>query len=318
MNFETARRVLAIEAKTLESLRDSLGNSFQKTVDAILACSGRVVVTGMGKSGLIGHKISATLASTGTPAFFLHPADALHGDLGMVKQEDVVLALSNSGETEEILRLVPQLKRIGAFIVGVTGSAQSSLAGLSDLHITVIVEREGCPLELAPMASTTAQLALGDALCAELMEHRNFRKEDFALFHPGGKLGKRFMRVSELMHAGDELPLVPPSAPMRDVIYEISSKKLGMTVVGGGGSVAGVITDGDVRRLLEKHGGSLMEMTAGDCCTPSPVTIQPDALAAEALNLLESRKITAVLVTSADKRILGVLHLHDLWRLQLI
>ncbi|MEJ2367253.1 MAG: KpsF/GutQ family sugar-phosphate isomerase [Acidobacteriota bacterium] len=318
MNFETARRVLAIEAKTLESLRDSLGDSFQKTVDAILACSGRVVVTGMGKSGLIGHKISATLASTGTPAFFLHPADALHGDLGMVKQEDVVLALSNSGETEEILRLVPQLKRIGAFIVGVTGSAQSSLAGLSDLHITVIVEREGCPLELAPMASTTAQLALGDALCAELMEHRNFRKEDFALFHPGGKLGKRFMRVSELMHAGDELPLVPPSAPMRDVIYEISSKKLGMTVVGGGGSVAGVITDGDVRRLLEKHGGSLMEMTAGDCCTPSPVTIQPDALAAEALNLLESRKITAVLVTSADKRILGVLHLHDLWRLQLI
>ncbi len=319
MSPGAGRRVLDAEVRALERLRDSLGDAFRGAVDRMASCEGRVVVTGMGKSGLVGHKISATLASTGTPSFFLHPAEAFHGDLGMVKPVDVVLALSNSGETEELVRLVPLLKRLGAFVVAATASEKSTLATLADLHVGVPVDEEGCPLNLAPMASTTAQLALGDALAAELMERRNFKQEDFALFHPGGKLGKRFMRVRDLMHAGGAVPLVLPSTPMREVIFEISAKKLGLAVVAeADGRVVGIVTDGDMRRLLEKHGGALLEMRAGECAHPDPKTISGEALAAEALRILEECKITSLLVLDGSRRVQGVLHLHDLWRLQLI
>lgn len=319
MSTEAARRALAAEIEALQGLHDSLGEAFEAAVARIVACPGRLVVTGMGKSGLVGQKISATMASTGTPSFYLHPADALHGDLGMVKPEDVVLALSNSGETEEILRLAPALKRLGVFLVAVTASSRSTLAGLCDLHLEVLIREEGCPLALAPMASTTAQLALGDALAAELMVRRGFRKEDFALFHPAGALGKRFMRVRELMHGKEAAPKVLPGTLMREAILEVSAKKLGLAVVADeAGKVLGILTDGDLRRLLEAHGGALLEMTAGSCVKGYPQTVSPDALAAEALHLMEERKITSLVVQDEGGHLLGVLHLHDLWRLQLV
>lgn len=319
MSLNGARKVLTVEAEALLRLRDSLDASFSKLVEAALRCKGRVVVTGMGKSGLVGHKISATLASTGTPSFSLHPADALHGDLGMVTKDDVVFALSNSGETDELVALAPILKRIGAFLATATGNPKSTLALAGDLHITVAIDQEACPLGLAPMASTTAQLALGDALAAALIERRGFKAEDFARLHPGGKLGKRLMRVSELMHAGAEIPRVTLGTPMKDALYEISAKKLGHTVVvDGGGKVAGIITDGDMRRLMEQHGGALLEMTAGACMRSKPLTIAPGAMAVEALGLMESRKITSLVVAGPDQTLLGVLHLHDLWGLQMI
>ena len=319
MTLNGAKKVLAVEAEALLRLRDSLDVSFLKLVEAVLHCKGRVVVTGMGKSGLVGQKISATLASTGTPAFSLHPADALHGDLGMVTRDDVVFALSNSGETEELVALAPILKRLGAFLAAATGNAKSTLALACDLHITVAIDQEACPLGLAPMASTTAQLALGDALAAALIERRGFKAEDFARLHPGGKLGKRLMRVSELMHAGAATPRVGLDTRMKDVLYEISAKKLGhAVVVDGAGKVAGIITDGDMRRLIEQHGGALLEMTARTCVHSKPLTIAPGAMAVEALGLMESRKITSLVVTGPDDTLLGVLHLHDLWGLQMI
>ncbi|MEW5764484.1 MAG: KpsF/GutQ family sugar-phosphate isomerase [Acidobacteriota bacterium] len=319
MSLSGAKRVLTLEAEALIRLRDSLDDTFTKVVERVLACPGRVVVTGMGKSGLVARKISATLASTGTPSFFLHPAEALHGDLGMVKGSDLVLALSNSGETEELVRLAPYVKRIGAALVAVTDSPRSTLARAADLHLTVAVDQEACPLGLAPMASTTAQLALGDALAAALIERRGFKPEDFARLHPGGKLGKRLMRVRELMHTGTEVPRVAPDSPVKDAIYEISSKKLGVTLVTDGrGRLAGILTDGDVRRLIEKHGGAFLSMTAGECATANPLTISPDAMAVEALGIMESRKITSIVVADDAGRVAGLLHLHDLWGLQLI
>ena len=319
MSLDGAKKVLTIEAQALLSLRDSLDNTFVEVVERIMSCEGRVVVTGMGKSGLVAHKIAATLASTGTPSFCLHPADALHGDLGMLKREDVILALSNSGETEELVALVPFIKRIGALLACATGNPSSTLAKAADLHVTVAVDREACPLGLAPMASTTAQMALGDALAAALIERREFKAEDFARLHPGGKLGKRLMRVKELMHAGDAVPKLLRDTPMKDAIYEISSKKLGMAVVASeGGKVLGVITDGDLRRFLEKHGGALLQMTAGECMHPNPSRISPNAMAVEALDILESRKITSLVVADPEGTLLGVLHLHDLWGIQLI
>jgi arabinose-5-phosphate isomerase len=319
VSLDTARRVLGVEAKALEDLAASLGEPFLRAVEVILAAKGRLVVTGMGKSGIVGRKIAATLASTGTPSFFLHPAEALHGDLGMVIEEDVVLALSNSGETEELLRLAPTFRRMKVPVIAITGVPGSGLAGAATVHLPVVIDREACPLGLAPMASTTAQMALGDALAAELMERRGFKSEDFARLHPGGKLGKKLMKVSELMHAGDDLPAVPPTMPMRDVIYEISRKRLGVAVVkGGDGRVAGIITDGDLRRLLERHGGDLLAKTAGECAYPNPATVSPDLLAAEALATLEKRKITSLVVADEDGKLLGVLHLHDLWGIQLI
>jgi arabinose-5-phosphate isomerase len=319
MNLNGAKKVLTVESEALLRLRDSLDVSFAKLVEVILTCKGRVVVTGMGKSGIVGHKISATLASTGTPSFSLHPAEALHGDLGMVTKDDVVFALSNSGETEELVDLAPFFKRMGAFMAAATGNPNSTLARSCDLHITVAIDQEACPLGLAPMASTTAQMALGDALAAALIERRGFKSEDFALLHPGGKLGKRLMRVRDLMHTGAAVPRVTPGTPMKEALYEISAKKLGHTVVADGtGRVLGIITDGDMRRLMEKHGGALLGMTAGECAHPDPLTIACDAMAVEALGLMESRKITSLVVVDASDQLLGVLHLHDLWGLQMI
>lgn len=319
MSLDGAKKVLSIEAQALLSLRDSLDQSFTDLVDRILACEGRVVMTGMGKSGLVAHKISATLASTGTPSFYLHPSDALHGDLGMLKREDVVVALSNSGETSELLQLAPYIKRVGAALASATGNPSSTLARASDLHVPVAVDQEGCPLGLAPMASTTAQMALGDALAAALIERRGFQAEDFAQLHPGGKLGKRLMRVSELMHTGPGVPALKAQTSMKDAIYEISSKKLGMAVVMDEQRlVLGIITDGDLRRMLERHGGVILEKSAGECMHPNPSRIGPDALAVEALGVLERRKITSLVVADAEGRLLGVLHLHDLWGIQLI
>jgi arabinose-5-phosphate isomerase len=319
MTLNGAKKVLTVESEALIRLRDSLDASFTRLVEVILACRGRVVVTGMGKSGIVGHKISATLASTGTPSLSLHPAEALHGDLGMVTKDDVVFALSNSGETEELVALAPLFKRIGAFTATATGNPKSTLARSCDLHLTVAIDQEACPLGLAPMASTTAQMALGDALAAALIERRGFKPEDFALLHPGGKLGKRLLRVSDLMHTGTEVPRVTPQTPMKDVLYEISAKKLGHAIVAeGAGKVLGIITDGDMRRLIEKHGGTLLEMSAGSCAHPNPLTIAPGAMAVEALGLMESRKITSLVVVDAAGALLGVLHLHDLWGLQMI
>jgi arabinose-5-phosphate isomerase len=319
MTLDGAKKVLAIEAEALLRLKDSLDNGFVDLLEKILVCKGRVVVSGMGKSGLIAHKIAATLASTGTPALFLHPSEALHGDLGMVTADDVVFALSNSGETEELVRLAPFIKRLGAFLASATGTPKSTLARVSDLHITVTIDQEACPLGLAPMASTTAQLALGDALAAALIERRGFKADDFARLHPGGKLGKRLMRVNELMHKGREIPRVAPETLLKDAIYEISSKKLGMTVVTDGeGRLEGVITDGDMRRLFQDHGGDVLDWPAADCASRKPLTIRPEAMAVQALGIMESRKITSLVVVDEESRVEGVLHLHDLWGLQMI
>lgn len=318
MSINAAKRVLKAESDALSRLMDSLDESFSELVNTAYDCSGRIVVTGLGKSGLVGHKIAATLASTGTPALYLHPTEALHGDLGMVRKQDMVIALSNSGETEELLRLAPFIKRMGARLVSVTGSPMSSLAKASDLHVLIEIDHEACPLGLAPMASTTAQMAFGDALAAALIEKRGFKAEDFARLHPGGKLGKRLMKTGELMHSGEEIPRVYPSTSMKETIYEISSKKLGMTVVtDDNGLLLGIITDGDMRRLIEAHGGDLLKMSAEDCSHHDPFTISPDVLAVEALSIMESKKITSLIVATEGK-VEGVLHLHDLWGLQMI
>jgi len=319
MTLSGAKKVLTLEAEALIRLRDSLDATFTQFVERILACKGRVVVTGMGKSGLVARKIASTLASTGTPALYLHPAEALHGDLGMVTAADIVFALSNSGETDELVRLAPFFKRLGSYLVAATESASSTLGRAADLHIAISVDQEACPLGLAPMASTTAQMALGDALAAALIERRGFKAEDFARLHPGGKLGKRLMRVRELMHTGADVPRVAPETPMKEAIYEISSKKMGhAVVVDGEGRAVGIVTDGDMRRLIEKHGGNLLAMTAGDCAHKNPLTIDPEAMAVEALGIMESRKVTSLVVADREGRLLGVLHLHDLWGLQMI
>jgi arabinose-5-phosphate isomerase len=319
MSLDTARRVLNIEVDALYRLSENLDEAFLKAVEWILTCKGRLVVTGIGKSGIVGHKISSTLASTGTPSIVLHPSEALHGDLGMVKENDIVLAISNSGGTEEFLQLVPIFKRMGVRVIAMTGNPESALADIADLHLNVSIDHEACPLGLAPMASTTAQMAMGDALAAVLIERRGFQAEDFARLHPGGKLGKRLMRVEELMRRGEELPKIAPDLPMKEVILIISEKRLGLgIVVKEDRSILGIITDGDLRRLLEQHGGALLEMTALDCSSPGPVTIAPETMAVEALNFLESRKITSLLVVDEREKLIGVLHLHDLWGVQLI
>lgn len=318
-NLVSAKRTLKIEIEALQNLLESLDENFEKAIETILNCEGRVVVTGLGKSGLVGRKISATLASTGTPSFFLHPAEALHGDLGMVKKEDVILALSNSGETEEILNLIPFIKRLSIKLISITGNVNSRLAQMSDIHIPARVKEEGCPLNLAPMASTTVQIALGDAIASELMSRRKFLPEDFALYHPGGKLGKRFLKIKDIMHKGDELPIVKFDEIMKNVIYTISSKKLGVAIVSDGdGKLFGIITDGDLRRLLEKFEGELLNKKAYECANPNPKIISENSLAVEALNIMEERKITSLIVSDETKEIKGLVHLHDLWKLQLI
>jgi arabinose-5-phosphate isomerase len=272
---------------------------------------------GVGKSGIICKKISATLASTGTPSFFMHPTEAIHGDLGMLVRGDVVLAISNSGETEELVRLLPSIKRVGAEIIAITGNAASTLARGADHHLSAAISKEACPLGLAPTASTTATLALGDALAMALLVRRGFQEEDFGFLHPGGKLGKRFLRVHELMHAGDDVPIVREATVMREVIYEMSRKGFGITaVVDGAGILQGVISDGDLRRLLERD-EQVLRRVASDSMKANPLTISGNELASAALQLMEERKITSLFIVDETGRVEGIIHLHDLWGLEL-
>jgi arabinose-5-phosphate isomerase len=311
--------VLEIEAQAISDVIGRIDASFDRALALLYAGPGRVVVTGMGKSGLIAQKISATLASTGTPSLYLHPADAIHGDLGRVVKGDVVLALSYSGETAELLALVPQVKRLASPLVAMTGAPGSSLAQAADVHLDVSVRAEACPLGLAPTASTTAALAMGDALSMALLEKRGFTVDDFAVLHPGGKLGRRFQRVEDLMHTGEQIPRVGPGTPMKDVLFEMTRKRLGLTTVTEpDGRLLGILSDGDLRRQMERHGYSLLDRTAAQCMTPDPVRVGRRELATLALDIMETRKITALLVTDAEGHIEGVLHLHDLWNTELI
>jgi arabinose-5-phosphate isomerase len=313
------------EAAALEALAERLEGpmeqTFSRAVDLILRCgqsNGRVVVTGMGKSGIIAQKIAATLSSVGSPALFLHPAEAVHGDVGVLMPGDVVIALSASGETEEILRLLATLKRKGDALVAFCCNMNSTLAHASDVALNCGVEREACAMNLAPTASTTAMLALGDALAIAVSLRKGFRAEDFAELHPGGKLGKRLAKVHDLMHTGDQVPVVSSATSMSDVIYEMSSKKLGITTVQEAGQLQGVISDGDLRRLLEREGGAALSRAAGEAMNPNPRVIAAGELAAKALAILEEHKITSLVVVDADKNVQGILHLHDLWGVELI
>ena len=311
-----ARLVLEAESCAIRELIDRLDSSFEEAVGLIAGCSGRIVTSGVGKSGIICQKIAATLSSTGTPAFFMHPAEAIHGDIGMLTEGDVMIALSNSGETEEIMRLLPFVKRLGVPLIAMVGSVGSSLAREGDVVLDVSIREEACPLGLAPTASTTAALAMGDALAMALVERRGFSAEQFAARHPGGNLGKRFLRVRDLMHTGDRLPRVPLEAPLEEVILEIDSKGFGTTsVVDGAGRLVGIITDGDLRRLWRRDRG--LEARAADAMTPNPRTIDADELAAAALELMERYHITSLLILDGDRRPDGIIHLHDLWRTQL-
>ena len=311
-----ARDVLAIEADAIAAVSSRLDGAFVAAVDAILACQGRVVVTGMGKSGHIGRKIAATLASTGTPAFFMHPAEAAHGDLGMIAPGDVVVALSNSGESGEIVALLPAIRRKNIVLIAMTGRPDSTLAREADVHLDAAVEREACPLNLAPTASTTAALALGDALAVTLLDAHQFRAEDFALSHPGGSLGRRLLvRVADVMHSGDELPRVGIDTSLKDALLEISRKGLGMTaIVDADGKLAGIFTDGDLRRLLDRGDLSLNATRIADVMHANPRSIGADRLAAEAVKLMETHKINGLLVVDADSRLAGALNMHDLLR----
>lgn len=330
--LDLARKVLRIEADAILALRDRLDAAFEQAVQLLFDCKGRVIVTGMGKSGIISRKLAATLSSTGTSAWFLHPAEATHGDLGAIREDDVVMALSHSGETEELLRLLESIRRIGARLIAVTGNPASTLARAADVSLDCSVAEEACPMNLVPTASTTAALALGDALAMTLLVRKGFHEEHFASLHPGGKLGKRLMRVENVMHGGEAAPRVPLAARMPEIIHEMSSKRLGMTcVVDERGRLAGVFTDGDLRRLFMDRaaGGAdqaaatqltrdVLALTAGEVMTTNPVTVPRDALAVEALRVMETRKITSVVVIDARRIVEGVIHLHDLWRTQMI
>jgi arabinose-5-phosphate isomerase len=313
-----ARKVFETEAAAILALVSRLDERFDRAVDLLFHCKGRVILTGMGKSGIICQKIAATLASTGTPAFFLHPAEAMHGDLGVIQGDDVVVALSYSGETDEILNLIETIRRLGVRLIAITGVPRSALGLAADVALDCGVAEEACPLNLVPTASTTAALAMGDALAMALLKAKGFGQDDFASLHPGGKLGKRLMRVDSMMHAGKHCPIVQAGTGMRDVIYEMSSKGLGMTcVVDGADALLGIITDGDLRRHMEK-GGDIRALTAADVMTRGPVSIPPATLAVEALNIMESRKITSLVVVDGDpQRVVGVVHVHDLWRTEL-
>jgi arabinose-5-phosphate isomerase len=314
MSLETARKVLEIEAKALAELPHRLDQRFVQAVDTLFACRGRVVVTGMGKSGLIGQKLSATFSSTGTPSFYLHPAEALHGDLGSLVRNDVLVALSYSGETEELLRLLDTVKRLAIPLIAFTGKPASTLGQASDVVIDVGIHEEACPLGLAPTASTTVMLAMGDALAMALLEKRGFNEEDYAALHPGGGLGFKLRRVENVMHRGSQIPKVGPQTKMLDVIYEMSKKGLGLTtVVEDGDRLAGLISDGDLRRFFQREGNRALTLTAADCMTRTPATIGSKELATRALNLMEGRKITSLLVVDAIGKVEGVVHIHDLW-----
>ena len=311
----SARRALDIEARAVSDQVNTLDAHFERACELLLHCQGRVIVTGMGKSGHIGNKIAATLASTGTPAFFVHPAEASHGDLGMITDADVVLALSNSGETAEVLTIIPVLKRKGVPLLSMTGRADSSLARLSDVHLHVAVSEEACPLNLAPTSSTTAALALGDALAVALLDARDFTAEDFALSHPGGSLGRRLLlRVDDVMHGDNRLPCVPRSTPLSSALVEMTRQGLGMTaVINDDGTLAGIFTDGDLRRVLD-HAEDPRKLAIEAVMTEDPVVMEPGHLAAEALNIMEQRKINGLIVVDSARRPVGALNMHDLLR----
>jgi arabinose-5-phosphate isomerase len=349
---QTGENVVRIEAQALNDLADRIAGpmaeAFNRAAELLYFCSGRVVVTGMGKSGLIARKIAATLSSTGTPSLFMHPVEALHGDLGMLTQGDVVIALSASGETEEILQLMATIKRLRIPLVAITcdenapqapsvartrpereskgpspansisKAKSSTLADAADVALSCAVAQEACTLGLAPTASTTAMLALGDALAVSLAERKGFKEEDFASLHPGGKLGKRLARVEALMHTGDAVPRVPPNTRMPDVIYEMSRKKLGVTAVVEGDKLVGIVSDGDLRRLLEHRGKDALDLTAGECMTVEPKTISAHEFAATALAMMEEKKITSLAVIDANRKLEGIVHLHDLWGTQML
>jgi len=314
---EEARRVIRTEAEALLAMADRIDVEFERAVELILESRGRVVVSGMGKSGLIGQKIASTMASTGTPAFFLHPAEGIHGDLGMIMTGDVVIAISNSGETEEVLRILPTIKRLGARLVAMSGNGASALARSSDVFLDVSVAEEACPLGLAPTASTTATLAMGDALAVALLVKRGFRAEDFAIFHPGGSLGKKLLlRVEDLMHTGEALPLVSENTLMKDALFEITAKALGVTGVRSeDGALKGVITDGDLRRALEK-GYDILSQRAAELMKLNPKRIKRQELAAAALQIMEHNSITSLFVFEDDSSSIpcGIIHLHDILR----
>jgi len=332
----TGENVIRIEAQALKDLADRIAGpmseAFNCAAELLYFCAGRVVVSGMGKSGLIARKIAATLSSTGTPSLFMHPVEALHGDLGMLAQGDVVIALSASGETEEILQLLATIKRLRIPLIAITcdenisrapaaasSKVQSStLASAADVALSCAVAQEACTLGLAPTASTTAMLALGDALAVTIAERKGFKEEDFASLHPGGKLGKRLARVESLMHSGDAVPRVGPQTKMPDVIYEMSRKKLGVTTVVEGDRLVGVISDGDLRRLLERRGKDTLDLTAGECMTREPKTIAAREFAATALALMEEKKITSLVVVDGNRKLEGILHLHDLWGTEMV
>ena len=314
--LESASRVLSIEAEAIGELIPHLDAAFVRACELILDCRGRVVVTGMGKSGHVGRKIAATLASTGTPTFFVHPAEASHGDLGMITRDDVVVALSNSGRTEEVLRIVPSIKREGARLIALTGDPASTLAGLADVHLFAGARREACPLNLAPTASTTAALALGDALAVALLEARGFAAEDFARSHPGGALGRRLLtRVSDVMRTGDQIPSIGPEGSFSQALIEMSRKRMGMVaIVDPAGRLLGIFTDGDLRRLFSRPEGvnDLVNLRIRDVMTASPSAIRADQLAAEAVRIMEERKIGQLLVIDDERRLVGAVNFHDL------
>ena len=309
------RRVLDIEARAVDCLKDSLDDSFSAACDLMLAARGRVIVTGMGKSGHVGSKLAATLASTGTPSFFVHPGEASHGDLGMITPDDVVLALSNSGETAEVLAILPVIKRKGTALIGMTGRPQSALAQLSDVHLTVAVSEEACPHNLAPTSSTTAALAMGDALAIALLEARGFTPEDFAMSHPGGSLGRRLLlKVDDIMHAGEQLPVVASGTSLSEALLEMTRKGLGMTAITrDDGTLAGIFTDGDLRRMLDRD-IDIRKATIDEVMVAQPITIEPGHLAAEALQIMESRKINGLMVCDMDHKPLGAFNMQDLLR----
>lgn len=310
---ELAKEVLDIEAHSILKMKNSIDRNFEKAIDILYACKGRVIITGMGKSGLIGKKIAATLSSTGTPSYFLHPAESTHGDSGIITREDVIIAISNSGETQELLNLLPLIKRFDVPMIALTGGLTSTLAKTSDVTLDISVEKEACPLNKAPTASTTATLAMGDALAVCLLEKRGFSEEDFLIFHPGGALGKGFLySVEELMIKNDRLPIASEDSKFTDVIELISEKKLGIAIIiDSTGVMTGVLTDGDIRRTLIKY-HQIQDLKVKDVMTVNPKTVSPEALAAKALNIMEKYSITALAITDENKKPVGVLHIHDL------
>jgi arabinose-5-phosphate isomerase len=319
MSLETAKRVLRVESEAIAGLIERLDARFEKAVELLHACKGRVVVTGLGKSGLVGRKLAATFASTGTPALFLHTGEALHGDLGMLTAGDVMLAISTSGETAELIELLETVNRLGVPLLALTANPKSTLAKASNIVLDIAVKEEACSLNLAPTASTAAAMAMGDALAIALLERRGFKAEDFAALHPGGRLGNKLRRVESLMHQGETAPRVLPTTKMPDVIYEMSRQGLGLAAVTeANGKLLGIITDGDLRRVMQKRQENVLALTAADCMTKNPVTLSRHELAASALRIMEEKKITNLLITDPAGKLEGVLHIHDLWTLQLL